>query len=111
MGLVPQDVWPPFQNATSLAPIANARALKETDVEQSTPPGLINRGPVPSNDYTRQVATSKVLLTVGRPEISPSPYLALYVLVSYTAGVNNAERLISLYSKLPGCSSCCTVLR
>ncbi|KAJ9122974.1 hypothetical protein QFC24_004012 [Naganishia onofrii] len=77
MGLVPQDVWPPFQNATSLAPIANARALKDTDVEQSTPPGLINRGPVPSNDYTRQVATSKVLLTIGRPEISPSPYLAL----------------------------------
>ncbi|KAJ9103197.1 hypothetical protein QFC21_002620 [Naganishia friedmannii] len=79
MGLVPQDVWPPFQNATSLAPIANARALKETDVEQSTPPGLINKGPVPSANYTQQVANSKVLLTIGRPEISPSPYLALQV--------------------------------
>ncbi|KAJ9119145.1 hypothetical protein QFC22_003636 [Naganishia vaughanmartiniae] len=77
MGLVPQDVWPPFQNATSLTPIANARALKDNDVEQTTPPGLTNRGPVPSKDYTKQVATSKVLLTIGRPEISPSPYLAL----------------------------------
>jgi hypothetical protein len=77
MGLVPEDVWPPFQSATSLVPIANAHALRESDLEQDTPPGLINRGPVPSANYTRQVAESKVLLTIGRPEISPSPYLAL----------------------------------
>lgn len=49
----------------------------KTDREESTPPGLVNRGPVAPEDYAEQVANSKVFLGIGRPEISPSPYLAL----------------------------------
>ncbi|KAJ9119148.1 hypothetical protein QFC22_003639 [Naganishia vaughanmartiniae] len=76
ISFVPQDIWLSFQNATSLTPIANAHALK-TDSETTTPPGLVNRGPVAREDYYEQVAHSKVFLGIGRPEISPSPYLAL----------------------------------
>ncbi|KAJ9103192.1 hypothetical protein QFC21_002615 [Naganishia friedmannii] len=73
---VPQDIWLSFENTTSLSPIANAHALK-TDSEDDTPPGLVNKGPVAREDYYEQVANSKVFLGIGRPEISPSPYLAL----------------------------------
>lgn len=74
---LPTEVWPSFQDETWLVPIANAHALRETDIEQETPEGLVNRGPLSMADYNDQVAHAKAYLGIGRPDISPSPYLAL----------------------------------
>lgn len=74
---VPVEVWPSFEAETSLIPIANAQALHKTDDMQDTPEGLVNRGPLSMEEYTDQVAHAKAYLGIGRPEISPSPYLAL----------------------------------
>lgn len=74
---LPLEVWSSFKNQTLLTPIANARALKEDDPEQDTPEGLVNRGPVGMEEYNDQVAHSRAYLGVGRPDVSPSPYLAL----------------------------------
>jgi hypothetical protein len=78
---LPTKVWPSFEDETWLVPIANAHALRETDEEQETPEGLVNRGPLSMEDYNDQVAHAKAYLGIGRPDISPSPYLALYVSV------------------------------
>jgi alpha-1,3(6)-mannosylglycoprotein beta-1,6-N-acetyl-glucosaminyltransferase len=74
---LPTEVWPSFQDETWLVPIANAHALDETDLDQETPEGLVNRGPLSMSDYNDQVAHAKAYLGIGRPDISPSPYLAL----------------------------------
>jgi hypothetical protein len=74
---LPLEVWSSFKESTLLTPIANAKALKDDDPEQDTPEGLVNRGPVGMEEYNDQVAHSRAYLGVGRPDVSPSPYLAL----------------------------------
>lgn len=78
---LPLEVWSSFKEQTLLTPIANARTLKDNEGEQDTPEGLANRGPLSMEEYNDQVAHSKAYLGIGRPDISPSPYLALLVTV------------------------------
>ena len=78
---LPLELWSSFKEQTLLTPIANARTLKDDEEEQDTPEGLVNRGPLSMEEYNDQVAHSKAYLGIGRPDISPSPYLALSVMV------------------------------
>jgi hypothetical protein len=69
------DVWSNFESSTGLVPLGTARNLNEG--EYVDPPGLNNLGPLKRAEYDRKLAESKVLVGIGRPEISPSPYAAL----------------------------------
>lgn len=74
----PTEIWPDFENQTGLLPIANARPLPDSpDRPQIVPEGLLNRGAMSFDNYTRQVGRSKVMIGIGFPPISPSPYVAL----------------------------------
>lgn len=74
----PPTVWSSFHAHTGLHPIANARVLNDDPNEpQSTPEGVVNRGPVDRDTYTAEIGHARVLIGIGMPAISPSPYLAL----------------------------------
>jgi hypothetical protein len=70
----PPEVWLDFQERTGITPIGNAKSDNPTD---TVPPGVINQGPVPFQNYTSEVGHSKMMIALGFPVISPSPYLAL----------------------------------
>lgn len=74
----PEHVWESFHAKTGLHPIANARILNDDPNEpQETPEGVVNRGPIDRDAYTSEIGHAKVLIGIGMPAISPSPYLAL----------------------------------
>jgi hypothetical protein len=68
-------LWASFENTTGLKPIGTAVNLANRHFE--APEGLYNLGSLSRSNYDRKLAESKVLLGIGRPEISPSPYSAL----------------------------------
>jgi hypothetical protein len=69
------NLWTKFQASTGLVPLGTTKNLNEGEYED--PPGLINLGPLKRDLYDQKLAESKVLVGIGRPEISPSPYSAL----------------------------------
>ncbi|GHJ87038.1 hypothetical protein NliqN6_3440 [Naganishia liquefaciens] len=74
----PEHAWASFHAKTGLWPIANARVLNDDPNEPSTTPeGIINRGPMERDVYTAQMGHARVLVGIGMPAISPTPYLAL----------------------------------
>lgn len=70
----PSEIWLDFEKRTGLTPVANAKSEKS---EEILPPGINNKGPVPFDMYTKEVGQSKLMIALGYPIISPSPYLAL----------------------------------
>lgn len=71
----PPEVWLDFEERTGILPIATAKSLNSEDV--LLPPGLLNKGPLPFTNYTSEVGHSRMMIALGYPIISPSPYLAL----------------------------------
>ena len=69
------NLWTNFEASTGLVPLGTTKNLHEGEYED--PPGLINLGPLKRDLYDQKLAESKVLVGIGRPEISPSPYSAL----------------------------------
>lgn len=70
----PPEIWLDFKERTGLTPVANAKSENSEDV---LPLGIDNKGPVPFHKYTEEVGQSKLMIALGYPIISPSPYLAL----------------------------------
>lgn len=71
--------WPPhFYEAVS-----NATGIKFTlgawdhDYKSDLPPGLTNHGVLPQQEFVDTLSRSRVLVGVGNPEASPTPYDAL----------------------------------
>ncbi|KAJ9093875.1 hypothetical protein QFC21_006248 [Naganishia friedmannii] len=76
----PSEIWADFYKRTGLTPIANAEPLpKDHDLDafDKTPRGIVDRGPIPIDEYTSEVGHAKMMIGIGSPVISPSPYLAL----------------------------------
>jgi hypothetical protein len=75
----PLEAWTEFRGDTGLEAIGNARPLVEgaEDEPQGTPEGVVNRGPMGREEYTKQVGEARMMVGIGMPAISPSPYLAL----------------------------------
>lgn len=48
-----------------------------TRAEHRVPQGMRNIGQQNRDDYVKILSQSKVLLGIGRPEVSPSPFVAL----------------------------------
>lgn len=69
------NLWVDFEASTGLVPLGTTQNLNKG--EYKDPPGLINLGPLKRDVYDQKLAESKVLVGIGRPEISPSPYSAL----------------------------------
>ncbi|KAJ9103677.1 hypothetical protein QFC20_004680 [Naganishia adeliensis] len=62
----PTEIWPEFEERTGLVPVANARPLPNSPNRlQTLPTGLVNRGPVSFDNYTRQVGLAKVFISIG----------------------------------------------
>ncbi|KAJ9093528.1 hypothetical protein QFC21_006362 [Naganishia friedmannii] len=73
------EAWQGFLRETGLQAIGNAKPLFP-GVEgepQSTPEGVLNRGPVGRDEFTEEVGKARMMIGIGMPAISPSPYLAL----------------------------------
>lgn len=70
----PPEWWADFEERTGIVPIANAKSDNAEDV---LPPGILNKGPLSFDDYTSEVGHAKMMIGLGYPIISPSPYLAM----------------------------------
>lgn len=71
----PTETWLDFEERTGLSLVANARSEGSEDL--ALPAGINNHGPVPFDNYTSEVGHSRMMIALGFPVISPSPYLAL----------------------------------
>ncbi|KAJ7907097.1 hypothetical protein B0H13DRAFT_701526 [Mycena leptocephala] len=69
----PSNFYTRLKNSTGYNIITNA------DLEDGypIPDGLTSVGLLPTAEYDRQLANTKVLLGIGRPQISPTPYASL----------------------------------
>ncbi|KAL7415039.1 hypothetical protein BDY24DRAFT_383506 [Mrakia frigida] len=76
-----QDTWPQLLyssivNATGLEIITSAKGRDDNDPNE-LPAGVKSVGRLSKEDYSLTVGSAKVLLGIGMPHISPSPYAAL----------------------------------
>ena len=71
----PIETWLDFEKRTGLSLIANAKAWGPEAL--GVPAGIDNHGPQSFDNYTAEVGRSKMMIALGFPVISPSPYLAL----------------------------------
>lgn len=77
------DTWPSVlysaaSNATGLSFVTTASHDDDSRKNgQELPPGLSSAGYMQKKDYDLMVGKAKVMLGMGKPTISPSPYAAL----------------------------------
>ncbi|KAJ9112510.1 hypothetical protein QFC22_006259 [Naganishia vaughanmartiniae] len=77
----PLEAWTGFHAQTGgLQAIGNAKPSNPLDPGDppGTPDGVLNRGPLDRDAFTKQVGEARMLIGIGMPAISPSPYLAFY---------------------------------
>ncbi|KAI3605038.1 alpha--mannosylglycoprotein 6-beta-n-acetylglucosaminyltransferase a [Moniliophthora roreri] len=67
------DLWPVLRNRTGLELISVSNSEEGFPV----PDGLTLLGPLPRHDYNLMLGSSKALIGIGRPRLSPSPYASL----------------------------------
>jgi hypothetical protein len=75
----PLEAWSGFHAQTGLVAVGNAKPLVDgaEGEPQGTPEGVVNKGPVGRDEFTKQVGEARMMVGIGMPAISPSPYLAL----------------------------------
>ncbi|KAJ7648992.1 hypothetical protein DFH06DRAFT_1208710 [Mycena polygramma] len=73
LSLNPSTFYTRLKNATGYELIANAAVEDGYPI----PEGLTNVGLLPSAEYDWQLANTKALLGIGKPQISPTPYASL----------------------------------
>lgn len=54
-----------------------ALADEDDNMDNVVPEGIVNLGRQDRLEYQEVLSKAKVLMGIGRPEISPSPYVAL----------------------------------
>jgi len=77
--LADEAAWPPhfYGAASNTTTIKFVMGAISDDAYPNLPPGMINHGLMPQPAFMESVAKSQVLVGVGSPPLSPTPYDAL----------------------------------